>query len=304
MSTLRKILVVGATGKQGGAVVNALLKSPSASSIKIFAPTRDPDSPSAKRLAAKSTNIKPIKGQIEDVQAIFKEIGEPVDAMFAVTIPSMKKSEKNIEEVQGKALVDAAIANGVKHFVFTSVDRGGARSDTDGSYVPHFSAKYRVEVYLKAQAAKAGMTWTILRPVFFLDNLLPGFLGKVSGAWWASMDKNTKLQVVATKDIGIFAAKALEAPEQYKNRAISLAGDELTFAEANEKFRKLFGTPLPKTFGMLGGFMKWMIEDINLMWKWFVEVGYGADVAECKKINPEMQDFETWLKESSGHKRQ
>jgi uncharacterized protein YbjT (DUF2867 family) len=49
------------------------------------------------------------------------------------------------EERQGKALVDAAIKNNVKNFVYSSVDRGGPRSDNDATNVPHFASKYRVE---------------------------------------------------------------------------------------------------------------------------------------------------------------
>ena len=51
----RAILVSGATGSQGGAVVQALLDQ--APDFRILALTRDPTSPSAQKLAAKSDNI-------------------------------------------------------------------------------------------------------------------------------------------------------------------------------------------------------------------------------------------------------
>ncbi|KAL3427896.1 NmrA-like family protein [Phlyctema vagabunda] len=301
MSALRRVLIVGATGKQGGAVVDALLSSPNAASFMIFAPTRDPQSASAQRLAAKSKNIKTVKGQMEDAQAIFKEIGEKIDTVFGVTIPSLKKSEKHIEEIQGKSLVDAAVSNGVKNFVFTSVDRGGDKSDTDPTYVPHFATKYNVEVYLKEKAKTSGMSWTILRPVFFLDNLQPGFFGKVIASCWAAMDSKKKLQVVSVKDVGIIGAKAIIDPEQYKNRALALAGDELTFTEANEIFRANYAKNLPRTFDILASGLKYMLTDIKLMFQWFSDSGCRADVVECRRINPEMQTFQDWLKVTGKH---
>lgn len=87
MASNLKVLVVGATGKQGGAVVDALLSSSIGASTTIFALTRDVDSASAKRLASKSKNIRAAKGQREDSHALFKQIGENVNTVYCVTSP-------------------------------------------------------------------------------------------------------------------------------------------------------------------------------------------------------------------------
>ena len=50
-----------------------------------------------------------------------------------------------------------------------------------------------------------------------------------------------KLQLVSTNDIGWFAAHAFSHPNQYRNRALSLAGDELTQPEAALIFRDVIG---------------------------------------------------------------
>jgi uncharacterized protein YbjT (DUF2867 family) len=174
MASNLKVLVTGATGKQGGADVNALLSSSIAPFITMFAPTRDVESQSAKKLSSKSKNIRLVKGQMEDAHALFNTIGDKIDMVYCVTIPSMKKNEQAAEEKQGKAMVDAAVANGVGHFVFSSVDRGGSdKSDHNPTPVPHFISKHNIELYLKQKAAESGerMSWTILRPTFFLDNL-------------------------------------------------------------------------------------------------------------------------------------
>ena len=299
MASSRKVLVTGATGKQGGAVINALLASPAASSFQILAVTRNPESGSAKALVSKSSNIKVVKGDLDDSEAIFREAGKDIDSAFLVTLPDFRKTEQIREVKQGKDFVDAAVANGVKHFVFASLDRG-TKSDTDPTYVPHFISKHDIELHLKEKATSSSMIYTILRPVAFLDNFQADFFGKVFATILYQMGE-TKLQLVSVKDIGVFAAMALTHPEGFKNRAISLVGDELNYKDAVEVYRKVYGRPLPTTFSLVVSFIRWMATDLGLMVKWFEEVGFAADLEECRRINPGMQNFETWLKEESTH---
>jgi hypothetical protein len=74
-----------------------------------------------------------------------------------------------IEETQGKALVDGALAADVKFFVYSSVDRGGDdKSYENPTTVPHFTNKHNIEHHLVEKAGDK-MQWTILRPVAFTD---------------------------------------------------------------------------------------------------------------------------------------
>ena len=148
------------------------------------------------------------------------------------------------------------------------------------------------------------MTWTILRPVAFMDNLKPGFFCKMFNAMWLGMG-DTKLQLVSTKDIGVFAAQALASFEEetYKNQAISLAGDNLTQQEGNEVFWKVYGRNVPRTYVFWGSLLEYMVREVGTMFTWFEEEGYGADLSQCKRLNPRMQNLEDWLREDSGHRR-
>jgi hypothetical protein len=66
--------------------------------------------------------------------------------------------------------VDGALEHEVKHFVYTSVDRGGDEKSYDNpTDIPHFISKYRIEHHLVDKAGDK-MGWTILRPVAFTDN--------------------------------------------------------------------------------------------------------------------------------------
>jgi hypothetical protein len=114
-----------------------------------------------------------------------------------------------------------------------------------------------------------------------------------------------KLQLIATSDIGGFAAQAFikADDEEYKNKSISLAGDELTFSEMKAIFEKKTGEPLPSTYAWIAGLIQWLAKDFGYMMKWMRTDGFGVNVAGMRKSNPEMKDFETWLDTESAWKK-
>lgn len=82
------ILITGATGKQGGSVIDNLLKKQAP--FKILAVTRDINSASAKKLAQKSDQITLIEGNLDDPAAIFenakRQWSTPVWGVFSVQV--------------------------------------------------------------------------------------------------------------------------------------------------------------------------------------------------------------------------
>ncbi|GAP92239.1 hypothetical protein SAMD00023353_10100050 [Rosellinia necatrix] len=308
----RKVLVVGATGQQGSAVLAELsqLVTANASSqggssrppaLKVLALTRKASSKKAQALVPKYggtrevLDLEVVEGDTRDPEPIFAA-HEDIDAVFSYTTPIWD------EEAQARPLIDAAARHGVKRFVFSSIERGGeARSWENPTDVPHFVTKHNIEHYLRKTCAESpSMTYTILRPVAFMDNLNPtsGF-GPVMAATWHTLPSSTKLQLVSVRDIGVFGAKALWYPEIYENRAISLAGDELTLLDARSIFRRVTGTQLPQAWTIVGYVFRWLVHDVGKMFDFFEKEGYKADIQELKAAEPRLQDFETWLKESS-----
>jgi uncharacterized protein YbjT (DUF2867 family) len=296
------ILVTGATGKQGGAVIKALLASPDSKDIKIVALTRNAESPSAKALALQAPEqIKLLAGDLKDPIAIFANAPEKIKKVFFVSLPDMSPmSDGSSEEVKGKALIDASLEHGVGHFVYTSVDRHGSDSDANDTDVPHFYRKANVEKYLKETCKGTQMQWTILRPTAFMENVAAGFAGKVfPTAWKVGLPPGTKLQLIATADIGYFGAQALLHTKEFAGRAIGLAGDDLTFEEANAIFREQVGSDIPTTYGIVGSALLWAIKDVGLMFKFWKETGYAADIKSLREEYPGLLSFKDWLKTSS-----
>lgn len=84
----RAILVCGATGKQGGAVINHLVEQNA--DFEILAVTRDATSGSAQRLLKKSSKIRLIQGNLADPTALFKTAQEvassPIWGVFSVQV--------------------------------------------------------------------------------------------------------------------------------------------------------------------------------------------------------------------------
>ena len=253
MSGLKRILITGATGKQGCATLSALLASQQQHPFHLVALTRNATSTRSKSLAQKP-NVSILEGDLNDCRAIFKS-SEPFHGVFSVQVPLKPK----VEEQQGKNLVDAAAASGVRHFIYSSAERGGPqRSDQDGTYVKHFISKFNIENHLKmiSKNTDGQMQWTIIRPVAFFENLTPDFLGRAFAAMWLLNGMDTKLQMVSARDIGILAADAFINPSSYAGRAISFATDELTPREANAIFRRVFGTEMPVTYPFVGQLIK------------------------------------------------
>ncbi|KAI4871163.1 NAD(P)-binding protein [Hypoxylon rubiginosum] len=301
----RAVLITGATGKQGGAVIKALLKANA--DFEILALTRDAQSASAQRLLKQSPKIKLVTGNLDATENIFSKAKEatkaPIWGVFSVQQAIGGSASSQTEEVQGKALIDSSLNNGVKHFVYSSVDRGGAKSDDSPTEVPHFISKHNIEKHLYEKTSGGEMSWTILRPVAFFENLVPGFMGKVfSTSWKITLAKDRKLQLVATSDIGFFAAQALLKPDEYRNKKLSLAGDELTYEQFATIFKQKTGDSMPTTFEFVAGIINGMVKELGYMFKWFNNVGYDADIPSLRKINPEMKDFATWLEKESQFK--
>ncbi len=300
----RVLLIAGATGKQGGSVIDAILSNPAtASGFTLLAVTRDTSTVSAKKLAARSPSVKLVQGNLDDIPSLFragKEVAQkPIWGVFSVQVSMGKNVTVEGEIRQGKGLIDESIRHGVKCFVYSSVERGGDEASWDNQTpVPHFQSKYHIERHL-LDVAGDKMGWTILRPVAFMDNLQPSFPTKVFMTALRDTLIDKPLQWVAPSDIGFFAAQAFEKPEEWNHKAIGLAGDELDFAGLSKAFENKTGTTIGITFGFLGNLLKWGVPEVNVMLKWFASDGYRADVQRLRSMHPAMMDMETWLEKSS-----
>ncbi|KAF5987978.1 hypothetical protein FBULB1_1728 [Fusarium bulbicola] len=179
----RNILVVGATGQQGKATIDALYKTlgswPGCEDISILALTRSITSPKAQALQKEYPSITLVQGDTQTPQSIFEQ-NPSISSVFIVTVPPN-------DEAQALPLIEAASSHAsVDHIVFSSVDRGGDEvSWTQPTEIPHFAAKDRIELRLRELCKESNKRWTILRPTGFMDSYNPGFFGQMMASLWA-----------------------------------------------------------------------------------------------------------------------
>ncbi|KZT59952.1 NAD(P)-binding protein [Calocera cornea HHB12733] len=152
------IVVLGATGTQGGSVVDAILKH---NNYTVRGVTRDPDAPASKALKEKGVDV--VSANLTDKQSLVKAF-EGAYAVFGVTIPFTQDSE----ELQGRNIVDAAKEAKVPLLVWSSLP--GAREASNGKYttIRHFDQKSAVDKYI----ATAGQPTVILHTGGFAENVL------------------------------------------------------------------------------------------------------------------------------------
>lgn len=305
------ILVSGATGNQGGAVVDAILASPDAAQYTILGVTRDANSKSAQKLASKSSNVKLVQGDFADMSSLFAKAlktssefsSDKIWGVFSVQVPMGKGQNVKTEERFGKELIDESIKAGVKHFVYTSVDRGGDEvSWTTPTTIPHFKSKHNIELHLR-EKAPASMAYTILRPTAFFDNFKPDFPTRVFLSAWRDTLGDKPLQLIGASDIGYVGGQAFLNRQQYDRKAIGLAGDSVNFEQLQATFKQSRGYDLNGTYGILGSALKWAVSDVGKMLDWFASDGYGVDIVELKKTYPKILDLRQWLDTKSSFEK-
>src|ERR1700739_1620851 len=155
MSQKLAVVVTGATGKQGGAVVKSLIGR----GHEVRAVTRSTDSAKARELA--NAGVALVRASLEATAALTKAL-EGATSLFAMTTPFEVGTQA--ETRQGISAADAAKAAGV-HLVFNSAGSANPRTG-----VPHFDSKYAVEEHI----SRIGVRATVLAPVYFMENLYFG----------------------------------------------------------------------------------------------------------------------------------
>jgi uncharacterized protein YbjT (DUF2867 family) len=278
------IAVTGATGQQGNAAAKRLLED----GWEVRGLTRDLNKPVARELASLGAEL--LAGDMDDrsqLDAAFRD----VYGVFSVQNFWLPNVGFDGEVRQGKNVADAAKAAGVEHLVYTSV--GAAHR---GMGQKHFESKWIIEQYIHS----LGIPFTILRPVFFMDNYnwpwnRPNILNGTFTGMGLHPDKG--VQSIAVEDIGAFAAIAFADPKTYLGKTLELAGDELTEAQIAEVFTRVIGRPVklvPPSMpeGQAPN------EELIAMFNFFNGEAYNADIPALRKFHRGLLTLEQYLRKN------
>ena len=226
----RRVLVVGATGTQGGAVVDALLAADA--EFDVFGLTRSPESAAAERLRERGVSV--VAGDATDRESLDRALAETdADGVFLMTTGGAETERR-----QGETVVAAAEAAGVDHLVFSSGGNAGG-----GSHVPHVAAKFAVEQRLR----ESPMRWTILRPHSFVSNLARSRGEIAEGRLAFPIPEGDRFAFVDHRDIGRLAVRAFRDPARFDEETIELAGAVVSLPELADAVSDVVGRPVDPT---------------------------------------------------------
>ncbi len=184
------ILVTGAAGKTGKAVVAALARSGEPTRALVRIPSQKSEMielGATQAVAADMLQPAQVRRALEGIDRVY-HIG-----------PNAHPQEEQI----GRAVVAAARASGAERLVLHSVLHPQARS------MPHHLAKLRLEETL----LRSGMDFVILQPTAYMQNLVAGWSLLVDhGLLRVPYPVATRLSLVDLDDVAEVAARAVGAP--------------------------------------------------------------------------------------------
>lgn len=223
------ILIVGVTGVLGRETARQLL----AAGHKVRGLTRNPDNAAdLKKLGAEI-----VQGDLID-KASLELACQGVDGVLACAhqlLGTGKYKSEVVDDEGHRALIDAAKAARVKHFVYTSAQHASPNHPTD-----FYRTKAKVEAYLKS----SGLSYTILRPPAFMEWHVHNLLGATiltAGKTTIYGAGNNPINFIAGKDIAHIAVIALTDPKM-KNRSLEIGGpDNITKNQIAEMYGRFSG---------------------------------------------------------------
>lgn len=285
---MSKVLVVfGLTGQQGGSVAKYVINDPELSKIyKVRGVTRDSSKPSAQAFQQKGVEL--VNADMQDKDSI-KRAMKGADTVFALTSATYEPFSKQ-ERTQGKCLVDAAVEENVKYFIWSTLPNVGKISDGKLQKVLHFDEKAEVEEYLRSKPIKSAF----FAPAMFMQNFTTGSSPKPLGDGtygifnFINPDKKVPLLDIVG-DSGKFVGAILADPERYEGKVISAAENLYSMNEVAQILSKSSGktvkyNQIPKD--VFRGFLPApAADDLVEMFEHMNDYGY---------FGPQMQDLVEW----------
>ncbi|MCM2257799.1 MAG: NmrA/HSCARG family protein [Vicinamibacteria bacterium] len=306
MSEKQVIAVVGATGAQGGGLVEAILGDPQKRFVARVL-TRNPESDKAKALRARGAEV--VAADVDDAASLTRAFTGAHGA-FCVTFFWDHFSPAK-ELAQAKAMAEAAKAAGVEHVVWSTLEDTRTRVPLDdprmptlqGQYkVPHFDAKGEANRFF----VESGVPTTLFHTSFYWDNLIHFGMAPQRGAdgklAFVLPMADKKLPGIAAEDIGRCAFGVFAGGAAFHGKSIGVAGEHPTGSEMAATLARVLGQEIVysyvppevyRTFGFPGA------DDLGNMFQFKrdFEAEFTAlrDVARSRALNPGLMSFEQWV---------
>ncbi|PGH33931.1 hypothetical protein GX50_03252 [[Emmonsia] crescens] len=309
MASPKLVTVFGATGNQGGSVVQSLLRN--SATFRVRGITRNPDSPKAKELAKAGVEVVGADGfKKDELVKAFKDSW----AIFVNTNSddSAFDDPKGPTELDlGRVIVDAANEAGVEHFVYSSA--GHVSEITKGAVkLDMMDNKSKIEQL--ARNSPNIKTVTAMNAGWYFENFTSPFIAEIFGGFPFVADSEGYVTIsqplaggpgvvpfiAIEEDFGDLVHGVLLDPETWGGKAIQGISQLATFPEITEAFTKVTGkksryAPIDlEKFPTMGGIRA--LESIRDMFAFTQWAGgrYFAnmefDVEQAKALKKSVQD--------------
>ena len=279
----RIIVVTGATGRQGSAVTRALLEA----GWRVRALTRNAGSQKAQALSTLGAEVS--QGDMQDRRSL-----EPVfDRAYGVySVQTSMPGGVEAEVTQGKLVADVAKGANIQHLVYGST--GVGKPTGIGSW----DAKLQIEAHMKT----LGIPLTVLRPRAFMELMTDKTFYPAVSTWHLMpklMGATRPLGWISTDDLGVVAAKAFAAPEQFIGQDIDLASDVKSIDECRAIYRDVTGKKPARFPVPMWLFHRFVGTDLTTMWQWLRTGEINFDTQPTLAIDPAALSVEAWLRKKA-----
>ncbi|KAJ6566895.1 NAD(P)-binding protein [Mycena capillaripes] len=233
------VAVVGATGTQGGSVVNSLAGSDKPYRVRAF--TRDAAKPSAQNLVKLGVEVVVVSLVVENKEAVYKAFAG-ADVAFLVT-NFWEHLDMQREISEGKLLIDAAKAGGVTRIVWSGLPSVTKLSAGKYVNVYHFDGKAVVTEY----GRQSGVPFVDLQAGFYGTNFStnPVMFAKQDDGSFAISFPIRPTSIVpfidTEHDYGVFVRHVLELPVFPDGSEIIAYSEKITIEEMAQQFAQATG---------------------------------------------------------------
>ena len=313
MTEKKIIAVVGATGSQGGGLVQAILADPD-HEFAVRALTRNAQSGKARELAAAGAEV--VEADLDDEASLVRAF-DGVHGAFVVTNywadrtpeEEARRTRAEMELQQVEAAVWAAKAAAVAHVIWSTLEDTRSHFGDDERVptvdelykVPHFDAKGEADELF----TKYGVPTTFLRTSFFFE----GFAGGLAPVRDASGKLVLTLPIadqpmsgIAVEDIGKTALGIFKRGQALIGKTVSIAGDHLTGEEYAAALSDALGEPVvyqPNSWDDFRALPFPSAVEMANMFQYYAEDSKRftgeRDLATVRTLNPQLQSFRDWL---------
>jgi uncharacterized protein YbjT (DUF2867 family) len=264
------ILITGATGTVGREVVGGLQRIGAAG---VRALVRDP----ARAAFVREAGFETVEGDFDRPETLDSAL-EGVAVALLLTPPSPRTFELN------RDFIEAAKRAGVRRVVKLSAV-GADESAPEGFGKWHGQS----EEFLKA----SGLGWTILRPNFFMQNILGQAQTVATQGVIYQPGGNARASLIDARDIGAVAARTL-ADEGHEGKTYTLTGPEgLSYTDVAAKLsdatgRKVSYVPVtPEQFregALAQGLPEWLVSALERLNELFASGEAEAVTDDVRRV--------------------